>query len=135
YEAGRPVRPWLYTIATHQAIDALRRQGRHQAVSLDQEREELAGSDVPQLLGLLESRGPGPLEQLQSEERRDLVRASVDRLPDFLRQVVLLAYYQGLKYKDIADILEIPVGTVKSRLHAALVRLHEAWTAVSAISP
>ncbi len=134
YEAGRPVRPWLYTIATHQAIDALRRQNRHQAVSLDQDREELAGSDVPQLLGLLESRAPGPLEQLQSEERRQLVRASVDRLPDFLRQVVVLAYYQGLKYKDVADILGIPVGTVKSRLHAALCRLHEAWATVNALN-
>ena len=134
YEAGRPVRPWLYTIATHQAIDALRRKGGHHAVSRDQEREELAGADVPQLLGLLESRGPGPLEQLQSEERRQLVRASVDRLPDFLRQVVVLAYYQGLKYKDVADILGIPVGTVKSRLHAALVRLHEAWVTVNALN-
>jgi RNA polymerase sigma-70 factor (ECF subfamily) len=133
YEAGRPVRPWLYTIATHQAIDAMRRQGRHQAVSLDQEREELAGADVPQLLGLLESRGPGPLEQLQGEERRQQVRVCVDRLPDFLRQVVVLAYYQGLKYKDVADILGIPVGTVKSRLHAALCRLHEAWSTVGAL--
>src|SRR3954453_10082195 len=40
YEQGRPVRPWLYTIATHQAIDALRRNGRHQTLSLDQDREE-----------------------------------------------------------------------------------------------
>jgi RNA polymerase sigma-70 factor, ECF subfamily len=134
YEQGRPVRPWLYTIATHQAIDALRRQGRHQAVSLDQEREELAGAEMPHLLGLLEGRGPGPLEQLQGEERRQLVRASVDRLPDFLRHVVILAYYQGMKYKDIADILGIPVGTVKSRLHAALVKLHEAWAAIPALN-
>src|SRR6478736_9046340 len=40
YEAGRPVRPWLYTIATHQAIDALRRSARHQAASLEQTREQ-----------------------------------------------------------------------------------------------
>jgi RNA polymerase sigma-70 factor (ECF subfamily) len=127
YEPGRPVRPWLYTIATHQAIDALRRNGRHQALSLDQKREELPDGDVHSLMSLLESRGPSPLDLLQGEERRQQVRASVDRLPDFLRQVVVLAYYQGLKYREIAEIVGIPVGTVKSRLHAALMKLHEAW--------
>lgn len=127
YEQGRPVRPWLYTIATHQAIDALRRNARHQAVSLDQNQTELPDGEVRSLLELLETRGVGPLDQVQNEERRELVRASVDALPEFLKQVVLMAYYQGLKYREIADILGIPVGTVKSRLHAALVKLQEAW--------
>jgi len=129
YEAGRPVRPWLYTIATHQAIDALRRNGRHQALSLDQNRKELPNGEVRSLVDLLESRGPGTLEVLQGEERKERVRATVDGLPDFLRQVVVLAYYQGLKYREVADVLGIPVGTVKSRLHAALVKLQEAWGA------
>ncbi len=133
YEPGRPVRPWLYTIATHQAIDALRRNGRHQALSLDQQRDEQAGGEVQNLVASLESRTPGPIDQAQGEERRQCVRASVDRLPDFLRQVVILAYYQGLKYREIADILGIPVGTVKSRLHAALVKLQEAWAASSSV--
>jgi len=128
YEPGRPVRPWLYTIATNQAIDALRRQGRHQALSLDQGREELADGDLRSLMETLESRGPGPADAAEGAERRDRVRASVDRLPDFLRQVLVLAYYQGLKYREIADILDIPVGTVKSRLHAALVKLQEMWS-------
>lgn len=127
YEEGRPVRPWLYTIATHQAIDAMRRQGRHQAVSLDQNREELPNGEVRNLVDLLETRGPGPAEQVQGDESRERVRASVESLPEFLRQVVVLAYYQGLKYREIADVLGIPVGTVKSRLHAALVKLNEAW--------
>jgi len=129
YEAGRPVRPWLYTIATNQAIDALRRNGRHQAVSLDQQREEGFEGDIHSLLEALEGRGPGPLDLAQGAERRERVRASVDRLPDFLRQVLILAYYQGLKYREIADVLGIPVGTVKSRLHAALVKLQEMWSA------
>jgi RNA polymerase sigma-70 factor (ECF subfamily) len=127
YQAGRPVRPWLYTIATHQAIDALRRNGRHQALSLDQHQEERSEGEIGGLVELLESRGPGPLDQAHSAEMRERVRASVERLPDFMRQVVLLAYYQGLKYREIADILGIPVGTVKSRLHAALVKLQDAW--------
>jgi RNA polymerase sigma-70 factor (ECF subfamily) len=127
YEAGRPVRPWLYTIATHQAIDALRRNGRHQAVSLEQ-RGEPGDGEMGGLLEMLESRGPGPMEQAMGQERRERVRASVERLPEFLRQVLILAYYQGLKYREIADILDIPVGTVKSRLHAALVKLQEVWS-------
>jgi len=127
YEAGRPVRPWLYTIATHQAIDSLRRNARHQSVSLDQNREELPNGEVHSLVDLLETHGPGPLEQAEGEERRESIRASVDQLPDLFRQVVVLAYYQGLKYREIADVLDIPVGTVKSRLHAALAKLQETW--------
>ena len=125
YEAGRPVRPWLYTIATHQAIDAMRRKSRHQAASLDQTHEQLPDGEIRGLIELLETRGPGPLETAQGEEARERVRASVDHLPEFMRQVVLLAYYQGLKYREIAEVLSIPVGTVKSRLHAALLRLQE----------
>src|SRR5947209_3170635 len=49
YEAGRPVRPWLYTIATHQAVDALRRNNRRQAVSLDREHVETAPGEFPNL--------------------------------------------------------------------------------------
>jgi RNA polymerase sigma-70 factor (ECF subfamily) len=128
YEAGRPVRPWLYAIATHQAIDALRRAGRHPTVSLDQSTADGDG-ELGGLLDLLQSRTPDPLLEAEGEERRLAVRRTVDRLPDLLRQVVVLAYYQGLKYREIADMLGVPVGTVKSRLHAALVKLHEFWKA------
>jgi RNA polymerase sigma-70 factor (ECF subfamily) len=133
YEPGRPVRPWLYTIATHQAIDALRRNGRHQAVSLEQERADPGEGELRTLLELLESRGPSPVEAASEQERRERVRASVDGLPDFLRHVLVMAYYQGLKYREIADVLGIPVGTVKSRLHAALVKLQEAWAEVPSL--
>ncbi len=133
YEAGRPVRPWLYTIATNQAIDALRRNSRHQILSLDQQREELAEGELSSLVETLESSNPDPLDTAQGRERSQKIRASVDRLPEFLRQVLILAYYQGLKYREIADILGIPVGTVKSRLHAALVKLQEAWGATPSL--
>lgn len=134
YEEGRPVRPWLYTIATHQAIDAMRRVGRHPTVSLDQATIESGDGEVHSLIDLLQGREVDPFEQTQAEERRAVVRATVEKLPDFLKQVVLLAYYQGLKYRDIADILEIPVGTVKSRLHTALTKLHEAWSELPSVS-
>jgi len=124
YEDGRPVRPWLYAIATHQAVDALRKVGRHPTVSLDQ-RANAGDIDAGALIDLLTSDVPGPLTELQDEERKEWVRQSVARLPETLRQTLILAYHQDLKYREIAEILNIPVGTVKSRLHAALAKLQQ----------
>lgn len=124
YENGRPVRPWLYSIATHQAVDALRKVGRHPTVSLDQ-RTSTGEADAGSLIDLLVSEGEGPLAELQGEERRQWVRESVAQLPEVLRQTLILAYHQDLKYREIAEILKIPVGTVKSRLHAALAKLQQ----------
>ncbi|MFO0951794.1 MAG: sigma-70 family RNA polymerase sigma factor [Isosphaeraceae bacterium] len=124
YEDGRPVRPWLYSIATHQAVDALRKAGRHPTVSIDQ-RTGSGESDAGSLVDLLVSEGEGPLSELQGEERKEWVRRSVAKLPDALRETLVLAYHQDLKYREIAEILKIPVGTVKSRLHAALAKLQQ----------
>lgn len=124
YEDGRPVRPWLYAIATHQAVDALRKAGRHPTVSLDQ-RSDGGDSDPGALLNMLVSGTPGPLSTLQDQERATWVQKAIARLPEALRQTLIMAYYQDMKYREIADALNIPVGTVKSRLHAALSKLAE----------
>jgi RNA polymerase sigma-70 factor, ECF subfamily len=126
FENGRPFRPWLYAIATHQAVDALRKAGRHPTVSLDR-RVSAARNDVDagNLVDLLVSENEGPLAELQENERQQWVRDSIARLPDALRQTLILAYHQDLKYREIAEILKIPVGTVKSRLHAALEKLQQ----------
>ena len=126
YEIGRKVRPWLYTIATHQAIDAQRRNKRHRMVSLDRYKHRV-NDDMGPLLEVLITADPGPLPQMETAERRDWVRHAVASLPEQLRSAVLLVYYQGLKYREAAEVLAIPVGTVKSRLHAALLKLSEAW--------
>ena len=125
YEDGRPVRPWLYSIATHQAVDALRKAGRHPTVSLDRRVSNSGEGDSGALVDLLVGEGGAPLAAMQEQERRDWVTRSVDRLPETLKQTLMLAYHQDLKYREIAEILKIPVGTVKSRLHAALAKLQE----------
>jgi len=125
YEDGRPVRPWLYSIATHQAVDALRKVGRHPTVSLDRRVSSSSESDSGALVDLLVGDGTAPLAEMQEKEQRDWVTKSVDRLPEALKQTLMLAYHQDLKYREIAEILNIPVGTVKSRLHAALAKLQE----------
>ena len=126
FEEGRPFRPWLYAIATHQAVDALRKVGRHPTVSLDQRVGSGShDSDAGNLIDLLVSEETGPLSRMQETERQQWVRESIARLPEALRQTLILAYHQDLKYREIADILKIPVGTVKSRLHAALEKLQQ----------
>jgi RNA polymerase sigma-70 factor (ECF subfamily) len=125
YEDGRPVRPWLYAIATHQAVDALRKAGRHPTVSLDRRVANPGESDPGSLVDLLVGDGAAPLDDMQEQERREWVARSVEKLPEALKQTLTLAYHQDLKYREIAEILKIPVGTVKSRLHAALAKLQE----------
>jgi RNA polymerase sigma-70 factor (ECF subfamily) len=130
YEEGRPVRPWIYSIATHQAVDALRKVGRHPTVSLDQSVNSSGEAEAGRLIDLLTSHEDGPLAELEDEERKEWVRESVARLPEALRQTLMLAYHEDLKYREIAEILKIPVGTVKSRLHAALAKLQQMAKAV-----
>ena len=126
FEEGRKVRPWLYTIATNQAIDSQRRNKRHRVMSLDR-RNYQDDDQVGTLIDLLVSDEAGPEARLESDERRDWVREAVSQLPPTLLAAVTLIYYQGMKYREAAEILDVPVGTVKSRLHAALLKLQEAW--------
>lgn len=128
FEPGRKVRPWLYTVATNQAIDAQRRNRRHRMVSLDRTRGETDEDEGGPLMSLLDSQEVSPVDQFASAEEGERVRDAVDRLPEVLRRVVVLVYYQGLKYREAAEILDVPVGTVKSRLHAAICKLNETLT-------
>lgn len=127
YEEGRKFRPWLYTIATNQAIDAQRRNKRHRNVSLDRATKGSEADELGTLMDLLVSKEVDPEQRMQATQQRDWIRQAVEQLPESLRQVVNLIYYQGLKYREAADVLGIPVGTVKSRLHSAILKLNEAW--------
>ncbi|MCH8921759.1 MAG: RNA polymerase sigma factor [Planctomycetes bacterium] len=127
FDRGRRFRPWLYTIATNQAIDAQRRNRRHRMVSLDSAGPAGEQDDLTSLARLLASNQPGPIDKLETEERRAWVREATDQLPEQLRSAVALVYYQGMKYREAAEVLDIPVGTIKSRLHSAILKLNEAW--------
>ena len=127
FEEGRRFRPWLYTIATNQAIDAQRRNRRHRMVSLDNRTG--GEDDVGALVEMLSGSDRTADEKMEDEEAREWVRGAVEDLPDTLRSALLLVYHQGMKYREAADALGIPVGTVQSRLHAALLKLNETWQA------
>ena len=127
FDLSRRFRPWLYAIATNQAIDVGRRNKRHRMVSLDQssqtDRDHRSSSWAEKLVGA----APDPhASAAQTEEGRWVDRA-VGSLGEPMQQVIQLVYYQGLKYREAAEALGIPVGTVKSRLHAAVHRLGLLW--------
>jgi RNA polymerase sigma-70 factor, ECF subfamily len=131
FEPGRKVRPWLYTIATNQAIDCQRRNRRHRMSSLDRASLGRAEEEAGALVEVLGGPESGPADHAESAEQHDALRRAVDALPESSRQVVMLVYFQGLKYREAAQILAIPVGTVKSRLHIAMQRLTQSLSHVN----
>jgi RNA polymerase sigma-70 factor (ECF subfamily) len=131
FDEHRKVRPWLYTVATNQAIDIQRRNRRHKLVSLDRPNR-LQHEELGSLMDVLSSREGEPGGGLEQGERKEWVRQAVAALPEQLRSAVRLVYFRGLKYREAADELEVPVGTVKSRLHSAVKRLGEAWQQANA---
>ena len=100
FEEGRRFRPWLYTIATNQAIDAQRRNRRHRMVSIDQTGDR-NDEEVGRLANLLESNDSNPLEKVSEFESAAWVQKALDELSDQMRNVVTLVYYQGLKYRKL----------------------------------
>lgn len=127
YEPGRAVRPWLYAIATNQAIDSLRKQKRRSERTTDPLPTGGDDAKARTLFELLASREADPAELAVSDELSKQVRGAVDQLSDLHKQVIVLSYFQGFKYQDIAEVLGIPLGTVKSRLNSAMAKLTEIW--------
>jgi RNA polymerase sigma-70 factor (ECF subfamily) len=109
------LRTWLYRIAHNLWIDHLRR--KRSLVSIDAER----GEEGMRLADVLEA---APQVDPDARERdaqiRDRVRGALAELPEGQREVFILANDQGMKYHDIAAVLGIPEGTVKSRMHHAV---------------
>lgn len=112
YKPRSPFRNWLYRIATNVAVDALRSQ---------KETVDVESVDVPDT-----ESGPEVLTEVR--ERGERVRQAVLDLPPASRAVVVLREYEDLSYKEIADTLGIPIGTVMSRLNYARTLLRQTLT-------
>jgi len=124
YDSSRKLKPWLFTLASNACIDYQRKNERHrrmfklnEIVSCNTNGEgEYEDSESKEKL---------PQELFKNKEDSELVREYVSKLPDKFREVLDFVYFQGLKYKETAELLEIPLGTVKSRMHSAILHLRE----------
>lgn len=119
---------WLFRIAMNVSISHLRRRKVRQAASLDKQASADAGSDqAADLKALLsQRREPQPDQSVEQREQVELLMAALDRLEANLKGVILLRDLQGMDYQQIADVMGVPVGTIKSRLFRARLALREA---------
>jgi RNA polymerase sigma-70 factor (ECF subfamily) len=137
FDTSRRFRPWLFTIAANKARDLLRRKGRRQTLELSAPIGSAgggSGSEGGSFIDLLEIDIPSPDAAMEDRERDELVQRALERLSEPLREILLLAYFQRLTYAQIADELGIPLGTVKSRLHAAVANFAKRWQEIAAES-
>lgn len=110
---------WLYRIAINLSTSQLRRRQRAVFESLDEMREKGTTADVDAVqwnLGRTRSIEESAIEK----DRAQRVRQAVERLHDDYRVIIILKEYQGLTFKEIAEILNIPTSTVKTRMYAGL---------------
>jgi RNA polymerase sigma-70 factor (ECF subfamily) len=116
FDANRPFYPWLYRILKNHCLNFLKR-GAKKSGSLyfedNPDRERFA------------SAAPTPLQSLEREERKQIVRAAIAHLSDDHREIIVLKHFRGYAYAEIAETLDIPIGTVMSRLYYARKALKE----------
>jgi RNA polymerase sigma factor (sigma-70 family) len=101
---------WILTLVHRRAVDLVRREDRRRAEPLD-DPPEAAGGEVP--------------EEAALRERRLAVQSALAQLPADQREALELAYYGGYTQSEVAERLDVPLGTVKSRMFAGLTRLRD----------
>ena len=110
FEGRSSIKTWLYRITVNRCRDI--RSGKAPGTRPDPRPQPVTGCPDPGQLPMV-------------EERDDALHDAIGRLSDAGREVVLLCYHDGLTHKQAAEVLEIPIGTLKSRLHTVLEQLRE----------
>lgn len=121
YDASRAFYPWFYRILRNHCLDRLaqrKRQGSTDDTTLAQKADGRASAE----------------ELLIADERSRALFGAVEHLPDDLREVIEFRHFQDLSYEEMAEVLEIPLGTVMSRLYRARNQLREALSGKKARS-
>lgn len=125
YQYPRSFPTWFYTIVRNLCKNELRWRSRHPTVSIEEnlDRSGHSGGEGGNLGDRLKSAGRGPLDEIVGDEMVKKLEGALSDLPELEREILILNRFQNLKYKEIAEIVGVPVGTVRSRIHGALDRL------------
>ncbi|MBB5326497.1 RNA polymerase sigma-70 factor (ECF subfamily) [Edaphobacter lichenicola] len=120
FHGGSSLRTWLYRIALHEASNQRRWWSRHkkQEITIDSsfEADSDAENNHLSLAATLADRSDSPFDHAAQAETRERVEAALRQIPEAFRTVVILREIEGFTYEEIAEILNVNLGTVKSRL-------------------
>jgi RNA polymerase sigma-70 factor (ECF subfamily) len=111
-DPGRPFYPWLYQIIRRLCFNFVR------DTRTRRRKLEAAGGWLADEVGN-RAAGTNPEREAERAELRERFEAAIGELPEAQREVLVLKEFEGLKYREIAELLDIPIGTVMSRLYAA----------------
>jgi RNA polymerase sigma-70 factor (ECF subfamily) len=123
YDPSRPFDSWLLRILHNVFLDAMRRHSHSRTVSLDAP----APAEDSTWVDLLPERDSSPADELVKKESLDLLQKALNRLPTLYKSAVVLCDIEGLSYEAISDVMKVPVGTVRSRIHQGRVLLRKAY--------
>lgn len=112
YDLNKKFSTWLYRIATNLSIDRIRKKKPDYYLDA-----ELAGSDGLTMYSQIAADAALPEDELETMELQELIQSEIMKLPDKYRSVIVLKYIEEFSLKEISEILDLPVGTVKTRIH------------------
>ncbi len=130
---GGSFRAWVLRMVTNTCYDELRRRKRRPVVSLEPVDDETSEEiESPRWLA---DEGPGPEDQLETAELERAIQRCINGLPEDFRSVILLVDVQGLDYQEAAEITRTPLGTVKSRLARARLKMRDCLHGIGELLP
>jgi RNA polymerase sigma-70 factor, ECF subfamily len=126
YQYPRSFTTWFYTIVRNLCKNELRWKSRHPTISLEENVNAEHSSDNKARIGdFLRAESNDPLDTMVSQEMNQKLQQSLNALPELEREILILSRFQGLKYRDISEIVGVPVSSVRQKIYSTLEQLRK----------
>ncbi len=122
YEPNGKFSSYIYKIAKNNWLDFVRKKQRDKGIVIEKD----GVNSLENMANVNES----PVEILEKKELNEIIMTEINKLPENMRMAIVLTEIEGMKYRELSEILEVPIGTIKSRIHNGYEKLREALTPI-----